>query len=330
MGTAAVTSPIFANLDSLVALASEHGVDVNPTLLRVATDIYLQKPAHSADEERQFVALALRLLDAVDDETHGVVARKLLAYPALPAAVAARLANGRLHDADDTAARDNMPGAGEPEAAESADAVGAQSIDLGDAFLAADAGERRRILARLPAVSATPGPSPSRALAAVRQLEDFVLSNRPGEFIRELERALGLPRTIAQAVVNDNSGEPLVVSAKALSMPIEVLQRVLLLVNPAIGHSVRRVFDLSALYAEITPAQAFQLVASWRGHAAARTSALRPFMRAGSALDGSRLRERESNGNDLGARVAATPAARSAADRPPLRGAFQRTTWSRK
>ena len=35
-------------LDGLVDLACRDGVDIRPTLLRVLTDLYVQKPTHSA------------------------------------------------------------------------------------------------------------------------------------------------------------------------------------------------------------------------------------------------------------------------------------------
>ena len=53
------------NLDGLVALGRD-GVDIQPTLLRVATDLYVQKPTHSLDEEQHYTELALRLIDLVD------------------------------------------------------------------------------------------------------------------------------------------------------------------------------------------------------------------------------------------------------------------------
>ena len=48
-------------------------------------------------------------------------------------------------------------------------------------------------------------------------------------------------------------------------------QRLLLLVNPMIGNSVRRVFDLCALYEELSPSAALRLVLLWR-HAGAAHS----------------------------------------------------------
>src|ERR1700722_3847863 len=78
-------------LDSLVDLACRDGVDIRPTLLRVATDLYVQKPTHSAAEETQYVELALGLIEAVDAPTRAVVAARLSAYPAAPVAILAML-----------------------------------------------------------------------------------------------------------------------------------------------------------------------------------------------------------------------------------------------
>ena len=39
------------NLDGLTELANRDGVDIKPTLLRVMTDLYAQKPVHTVEEE---------------------------------------------------------------------------------------------------------------------------------------------------------------------------------------------------------------------------------------------------------------------------------------
>src|SRR4051794_36007620 len=79
------------NLSGLVELANRDGVDVRPTLLRVMTDLYIQKPAHTEQEERHFTELALRLIDLVDADTRAIVANKIAGYPTAPAAVRHRL-----------------------------------------------------------------------------------------------------------------------------------------------------------------------------------------------------------------------------------------------
>jgi len=56
----------------------------------------------------------------------------------------------------------------------------------------------------------------------------------------------------------------LIVAAKALGMKAAVLQRVLLVLNPVIGQSVQRVYDLAQLFDDITPEAADRMVAIWR------------------------------------------------------------------
>ena len=78
-------------VDSLVDLACRDGVDVRPTLARVLTDLYVQRPSHSGEEETQYVELVLGLIDSVDAKTRAAVAEKLRQYPKAPAAVLRRL-----------------------------------------------------------------------------------------------------------------------------------------------------------------------------------------------------------------------------------------------
>ena len=62
-------SPGRWGLDSLIRIGVPGEPDMRPTLLRVLTELYVQKPAHTADEERHYTELALRLLDAADLST---------------------------------------------------------------------------------------------------------------------------------------------------------------------------------------------------------------------------------------------------------------------
>ena len=70
-------SSMFAKLEGLDSLARRDGVDIRPTLVRVLTDLYVQKPSHSAEEERHYTELALRLIDSVDLATRMTIAKKL-------------------------------------------------------------------------------------------------------------------------------------------------------------------------------------------------------------------------------------------------------------
>ncbi len=77
------------NLDGLTELANRDGVDIKPTLLRVMTDLYVQKPVHTVEEERHYTELALRLIDQVDAATRAIVANRLASYPGAPRTIVA-------------------------------------------------------------------------------------------------------------------------------------------------------------------------------------------------------------------------------------------------
>ena len=239
------------SLDSLVDLACRDGVDIRPTLLRVVTDLYVQKPIHGAEEETQFVELALGLIDAVDAQTRAAVAASLSAYPAAPAAVLRKLA-----------AAPSAGGRGRGEPARN---------DLVALFFSASPDERWLILTNLDVASemAPRRPAPV-AGELVRRLENAALKRDHGEFIRVLERALGVSRALAEMITRDNSGEPFVVAAKALGIKADVLQRILLFLNPVIGQSAQRIYELSHLYDELKPGAVDRMTAIWRTSAPRR------------------------------------------------------------
>lgn len=249
--------PAYPHLDGLVDLACRDGVDIRPTLIRVLTDLYIQKPTHSADEENQYVELALGLLDTVDDETRVAVAASLSRYPAAPTAVLDKLGSAP---------------APEPETA-----APSETADLTELFFSTGVHGRRHILANLDiepaALTHRPAPASSEV---VRRLEAAALQHNTGEFGRILERALGIGRALAERIARDPSGEPVVIAGKALGMNAAVLQRVLLFLNAEIGQSVERVHDLSMLFDALKPEAAEYMVSVWRmsdrktGHAPQR------------------------------------------------------------
>jgi hypothetical protein len=245
------SSSAYPPLDSLVDLACRDGVDIRPTLLRVLTDLYVQKPTHSAEEETQYVELAHGLIATVDATTRAAVAATLSAYPAAPAAILGKLTG-----------QESKPTSG--EIIHVASRPGSRH-DLTELFFAAAAQERCLILTNLDVAAETSARCPHPASSeVVRRLENAALQRNPGEFSRILERALGIDMRLAESITRDYSGEPIVVAAKALGMKAAALQRILLFVNPVVGQSVERVFELARLYDEITPAAAARMVAIWR------------------------------------------------------------------
>jgi len=251
----------FPRIEGLVDLGCRKGIDVRPTLLRVLTDLYVQTRSHTPSEEAQYVELALRLIEGVDSPTRAIVAERLAAYPRPPLVVVRRLQEL----AEQTPAPSVAPQA-EPEAE-----------DLGEVFFAATTYERQMMLTNVEAGEADARPHPA-AVETCRRLEAAVLEHRPDEFIRLLQSALLLPRPTAEKIARDKGGEPLIIAAKALGMERAALERILLLLNPAIGQSVQRVYELSALYGDLTVHAAETIIALWRGHTPARRGQHQPAL----------------------------------------------------
>jgi hypothetical protein len=287
--------PTFASLEGLLDHGQRDGFDIRPTLLRVLTDLYLQKPTHPPDDERYYTELALRLINSTDVPARAAVAERLARYPAAPRVVILRLARdvidvagpilrhspgltpadlalitvecGPAHAAI-IAPRLQSP---QPQAADPAseprkiDRAGTQAAELSELFFTAGVTERRHILLNLD-YAAPPSPlvTPTPANEIVRRLETAALAHNVDAFTREVEFAFGISSRLARRIVSDELGEPTVVIAKALRAPRAVLERILLFVNPRIGQSVRRVYDLATRYDEISTHAALRLVAIWQ------------------------------------------------------------------
>jgi hypothetical protein len=239
-------------LDSLVDLACRDGVDVRPTLLRVVTDLYVQKPNHSTEEETQFVELALGLIEAVDAQTWTIVSATLAGYPGTPAAVLERLAS--------------------PNTGNNGIRLEPSQNDLTSLFFSAPAEERRLILVNLDVAAS----KPTRRIMPVaseliRRLESAALNRNPGEFSRVLERALGVDRDLAEKITADDHGEPIIVAARAIGMKFDVLQRILLFLNPVIGQSARQIYKLTRLFEELSAESAEYMLTIWRTTARRRS-----------------------------------------------------------
>lgn len=144
----------------------------------------------------------------------------------------------------------------------------AAARELSELFFAAGSSERRLILISLD-FAAWPGAAPPAALqrSDIWRMETAALRHHTATLIRELERALGFSQQLARRVIEDDQGEPIVAAAKAMAMPADVLQRIVLFLNPRVGQSVDRVYQLSSLYTEISVEAARRLVAILRAAA---------------------------------------------------------------
>jgi hypothetical protein len=367
-----VKSAAFSNLEGLDSLAFRNGVDIRPTLVRALTDLYVQKPVHTAEEERHYKELVLRLIDMVDAPTRGAIAKKLATYPAAPIEIIHRLAYDAFEIAEPIlmhspcltgpdllaiiqkygaryagaiAARgsrllrpsqEDWAAASLPESEATTSALASDALDTSDAppmqhipatsgvraeleyaftsiranstepdqendpgfddpgldnpglnnpdlaelFFTADRTERRMILSNLrDASSPTLGGTTPINEDAIRRLETAALQRKPDQFVDELQGALGIGAEHAKRIVDDEFGEPLLIAAKALGMSSKVLTRILLFLNPVIGQSVNRVFDLAKLYDKIAPEAALRLIAGLQTGATSqrRRAAYQPY-----------------------------------------------------
>ena len=293
----------------LVELTHQTGVDIRPTLLIVSTDLYVAKDLHSPEEERHYTELALRLIDLVDASTRAAMAERLADYSQAPAAVMRRLlAYGAPFEVENGGQVETVP----------FDAPAVHSVadpsdpmhELNELFFTAEPEERRLILlnlgySKLPRACAPPRPLAGKT---VENLESAALTHQVQQCIQELERSLGISRSQARRVIEDPSGEPIVVAALALGMPADVLQRILLCLNAGISHSVERVYQLSALYDEIATEDALRLLKVWQ-----------ECSKAANAAEGEMPAPSESSAHQPHYALAEPPRRESPAPRPAIR-----------
>ncbi len=153
----------------------------------------------------------------------------------------------------------------EPDTADAHDARAA-TPSLGERFLAASSEARCAMLLDMENehVPASLPPRPANIDAVIARLEAAAMGQKSHAFAQELQHALGLPAFVAMQIAEDARGESLLVAARALAMPAAVLQRIVIFLNPAIGHSVRHVFALANFYERVSRNAAARLVESWR------------------------------------------------------------------
>jgi len=255
---------------------SADGEGLRPALLRTLTELYVLRPSHSPDEEQHFTELALRLIDAVDMPERIAAAERLVDYGNAPQAVLQRLA-------DRLSGSEPEPAPVEEEAvsrtAPPLDLTPAVPDELTEIFFAATGTERRLILEVLAyaPIAPTEPLHAVHAYEAARRLEIAALARSSYEFALILVGTLGIGQALATRIATDLSGEPLVVAAHALDMPRDVLERIVLFLNPAIGEDVQRVYDLVQLYDELPPDTAKRLLAIWRKTSVSRAPLYQPL-----------------------------------------------------
>ena len=316
-------SSLFPGFDGLMSLSRREGVDIRPTLLRVLTDLYVQASAHSADEERQFVELASRLIDEVDDTTRAAVRARLAIYPATPHEILRKLGIRPLPADEHLPTASEIPAEMMARAAEMDRRLAPppavlsmqpkDAAELCDMFFRAGSKERAAMLHSLASTPLKPATAiPQERIAhAIEALEMAAFVSDVENFTIELGESLILSTRIAAQIVEDAGGEALACAAKALGMPGAVFERVLLFLKPQVGRSVHTVFRLSRFYDRLNDRAVLIMLAAWRGAGMATTARAkhRPALH-----DDERQRARAATTTRLGAQPAAASIARTGTD----------------
>jgi len=295
-----------SNSDILIELRDQTGADLTARLLLALTALYVQRPTHTVEEQQQYIELALRLIDKVEAATRTAVAGILQRHPDAPAEVVARLGGrqssrdgdpeGEPHSTQDQHAAGNQHFESNPHLADRdlADREGASTPAppetlavpqlpppfapphaeegregaFGEAFFAASPAARRRLLSLIGrGCGDDVQAAPEESERSYGKVDAAALQGRIGEFTREFGGLIDIPQSLCERILNDPSGEPMVVAAKAAGMPIAILQRILLLVSASASYSVERVYDLTELYHGLDSRAARDLLAQWRTQA---------------------------------------------------------------
>lgn len=250
-------------LDRLARFAVPGDPDMRPTLLRVLTELYVQKPTHTADEERHYTELALRLLDAADISTRAAVAQRLAHYRSPPRRVVECLA-GNIPDGQGQRPWPSRSTMLNGKLTREAPIAVHAATTLNELFFAANPDERRLILLNLDVIApfSMGRVRLSREDNLSRRLEAAALSRNREALAQHLAQALHISRVQARRVADDDLGEPIVTAAKALNMRRGALYRILLFVK--VGRSVARIQALTELHHELPVQAAEHMVAIWQ------------------------------------------------------------------
>jgi hypothetical protein len=325
------------------------GADASARLLMALTALYVQRSNHTAQEQQQYTELVLGLIDKVGPAARAAAAARLCRQADAPAAAIERLGGARLppdgerddgrppaaadrrvrcHPPEQGPVENDLPAilsgrqpAGQGPGQEQSQGQDGAPIgeapltpEFGEAFFAASAVERRRMLSTITGADACKADADNDRRFHVR-IDITPWRGRTGAFARDFERLIDAPTSLSERILNDPSGEPMVIAARATGMPVAVLQRILVLISPAAHHSVQRVYDLTELYHAVGGGTARDLLAVWR--MAARMAAGRGGQAASATVTNMRARFRALSARIERKAITSRPSPGSAGRRGP-------------
>jgi hypothetical protein len=235
------------------ARLAPHGFTPRAVVLQLARDLIEVAEPVLLHSPRLTQADCEAVIQACGNAHAAVLARRTTPFAAVAPIIAAAPATAEAV-MDVTASAGGAPVSAATEAHE-----------LCELFFAAGSPERRLILLNLDYAIWSPGAPPAPMQRSdIWRIETAALRHHTSTVMRELERSLGVSLEQSRRIVDDELGEPIVAAAKAMALPADVLQRIVLFMNPRVGQSVDRVYELSMLYNEISVDAARRLVTIMR------------------------------------------------------------------
>jgi uncharacterized protein (DUF2336 family) len=158
-------------------------------------------------------------------------------------------------------------------------------VEHAQLFFCANSQQRLEILAaaqRLALGRPVQSAIEDEARNALDELETYAIARRPEQFVARLARALSCSEELALQIVEDSSGEALVVALSALGAPKEKLVRILASNDLLFGDSFGRISALARLKDALHPVAARQIIRAI-GAAEARPDSRVRYVRAPDA-----------------------------------------------
>ncbi len=98
---------------------------------------------------------------------------------------------------------------------------------------------------------------------ALAGLASLLTARKKDDFQQILAQLLGVSQALMARIMSDSEGEPFAVACKAAGFKSESFTTLLLLYNPQVSESIKRVFALSELYERISPATGWHFLHIW-------------------------------------------------------------------
>ncbi len=109
-------------------------------------------------------------------------------------------------------------------------------------------------------------------LSAQEGLASLLISRKIKDFQRIMSQLLSVSNVLIERIMADPEGEPFAVACKAMGFSSETFTTLLLLYNPTVSESIKRVFALNELYDRITSGSSWYFLEIWNNEMRAKNA----------------------------------------------------------